>query len=269
MIIKIYVLYNPINSKIRYIGRTKQTLKKRLAVHLSTSRKKRKDNLSKTFSHKENWINKLLKNGIKPKIRLLTTIKGWKESHILEKSLIQKHLLKHNLVNGDDRGPGKLSKNISKKVNEARIEKIKRHFNKEENKSNFYNKVYCYSSETGKLIKIYKSTKFVCEDLNINYTALINHKFRFDNCNSNVNPINKHFFSSKMFDIHPLFKKIKYQTNRVLIKLENNNKTFIFNCYDDFYNHTKLNSWDMSQYRKNIITKKMALFLEKNKINVS
>ena len=65
MKIKIYCLYNPYDCKIRYIGRTKSSLDKRLSQHICKS----KNNYSN--SYKENWIRSLLKNGIKPKIRLL------------------------------------------------------------------------------------------------------------------------------------------------------------------------------------------------------
>ena len=47
-----------------------------------------------------------------------------------------------------------------------RKQKIKEYFNKEENKKNFYNTIYCYNSDNS-LYKEYKSVKFASEELNI------------------------------------------------------------------------------------------------------
>lgn len=94
----IYGLVDPITLEVRYIGRTRCSLKKRLAEHIS----KAKYNCCKT--HKGAWIRSLLKINSKPYIRKLTSVIGWKESHDLERSLINKY--KDRLVNHDDRGEG-------------------------------------------------------------------------------------------------------------------------------------------------------------------
>lgn len=189
MKIKIYCLYNPYDCKIRYIGRTKSSLNKRLSQHICKS----KNNYSN--SYKENWIRNLLKNGIKPKIRLLVELNcSWEESHIYEKSLIEKYLVKHSLVNGVDAGPGNLIKNINIDNELIRKQKIKEYFNKEENKKNFYNTIYCYNSDNS-FYKEYKSVKFASEELNISKTSISNHINRFDNYKMNVNPIKGFYFS--------------------------------------------------------------------------
>ena len=59
MKIKIYCLYEPNTCKIRYIGRTKNSLKERLNLHLTKAR----NNYSN--SYKENWIRKLYKTSNK------------------------------------------------------------------------------------------------------------------------------------------------------------------------------------------------------------
>jgi hypothetical protein len=85
--VKIYCLYNPQTLKIRYIGRTSLSLEKRLRLHIAKAKNFKKTNPFGNGSYNINWINSLLKDGISPKIRLLTKIKGWKESHIFEKIL--------------------------------------------------------------------------------------------------------------------------------------------------------------------------------------
>ena len=189
MKVKIYCLYEPHTSKIRYIGRTKGLLRKRLATHLCKAKQNNNN------SHKENWIRCLVKNGIKPRIRLLIELDTtWIESHNFEKRLIETYFEKHNLVNGVDAGPGILSKNISTDMEQIRVAKIKEHFNKEENKSNFYNKIYCYNIDNT-FKKEYVSTKFAAEELEIKPLQITNHINRFDNYNMNVNPIKGYYFS--------------------------------------------------------------------------
>lgn len=196
--IKIYCLYEPHTCKIRYIGRTISSLNTRLTQHIC----KAKNNYSNCY--KENWIRKLLKNGIRPKIKLLKVLNcTWEQSHLIEKEIIQRHLLKHKLVNGDDRGPGNLSKNINPIIEQQRVEKIKRHFNNENNKYNFYNKLYCYDSN-GNYIKEYKSRKFVVEELGLNPNSITNQVNRFDNYKMNVLPINGLYFSKYKYNKLPL-----------------------------------------------------------------
>lgn len=76
MEIKIYGLFDPRNPKIiRYVGKTKMSLRKRLQAHLDESRSK------KHGTYKINWVNSLLHQNIKPEIRILEecTIDNWQE----------------------------------------------------------------------------------------------------------------------------------------------------------------------------------------------
>lgn len=77
MEVKIYGLYDPTDStmSIRYVGKTIQTLKKRLQGHIDDSVK------NNPSTYKKNWINSLLKKGIRPKIRLIEicTEENWEE----------------------------------------------------------------------------------------------------------------------------------------------------------------------------------------------
>ena len=85
MEVKIYALKHPVTQEIRYIGRTKNSLKVRLTGHLS----KAKQNKFKTY--KDNWILSLQ---TKPIIELLETVYGWEESYKREKEIIKDYLNK-------------------------------------------------------------------------------------------------------------------------------------------------------------------------------
>lgn len=249
-LVKIYCLYDPHILKIRYIGRTTDDLKKRLSEHISKAKNEKKYNPTVKGSHKNNWINSLLKEGIRPKIKLLTTIHGWKESHVLEKELIERYYKKHDLVNGDDRGPGRLGKNKNLENEKQRIEKIKNYFNKEENKSNFYNRVYVYNEE-GVLINEYESAKFAAKDLNIDKFRISNHMNRF---NTNVIPksINGFYFNHKKYEIYPFVRSV-YNFKRIRLYIDE----MEFLSVSSFRKCYKLSSWDMTQFYKMIFTKRI------------
>ena len=248
MEVKIYCLYEPHTCKIRYIGRTKSLLKRRLSQHIS----KAKNNYSN--SHKENWIRKLLKNGIRPKIKLLKIIKcSWEESHVFEKKIIQKHFLKHSLVNGDDRGPGNFAKNVDSKVEEERRMKLKEHYSKEKNKSQFYNELYCYDSN-GDFYKKYKSAIFASKELNINAAKISRMMYAFDNKKMKVNPVNGYYFSKFKHVKYPISDR--YNSKQIKMKVENSETCIIFESIAKFAKHFNLGHWDLSQYRKGIKTKR-------------
>lgn len=106
MKVKIYTLIDPISCKIRYIGRTTQSLNKRLIGHISKSKLKQ--------THRDFWIQSLLKQGLIPKIKELKIVKGWSYSYEVEKNYIKKALkYNYNLTNHDDRGEGYKNKIIS------------------------------------------------------------------------------------------------------------------------------------------------------------
>jgi hypothetical protein len=105
MEVKIYALKDPFTNEIRYLGRTKNSLKVRLNGHLS----KAKQNKFKTY--KDNWILSL---NLKPIIELLEIVYGWEESYKREQELIKDYLNKgFRLTNLHDRGTGGLLRDIS------------------------------------------------------------------------------------------------------------------------------------------------------------
>jgi len=112
MIVTIYCLIDPNTLKVRYIGRTRNSLQERLYEHLYRSIK------DGERTHKSDWIKSLSRQGKIPIVRRLTTIEGWEESYKLERSLIHKY--RDRLVNHNDRGEG--GKNTI--VSEERKQKI-------------------------------------------------------------------------------------------------------------------------------------------------
>lgn len=105
--IKIYCLYDPLECKVKYVGRTsKKVLEHRLIEYITKAKYFEKYHEGKRLPYRVNWIKKLLKEGREPKIKLLTKIEGWKESHDFERALINKWKDKRNLVNLEDRGEG-------------------------------------------------------------------------------------------------------------------------------------------------------------------
>ena len=106
--VKIYKLIDPNTLEVRYIGRTVQTLNKRLNGHLSKARKKR----SNTYI--QNWLLSLIQNKQKPLIEFITEIIGWSESYKFEQALISEFIRNgYNLVNLHDRGEGGIMRIIT------------------------------------------------------------------------------------------------------------------------------------------------------------
>lgn len=100
--VTLYYLIDPITNDVRYIGRTKNTLSRRLNGHLSKARKGNK-------SHKNDWIRSILSKGLKPKIAEIKKVSGWRCSYLEEIKLIEEHLKEgYDLVNHYDRGIGHL-----------------------------------------------------------------------------------------------------------------------------------------------------------------
>ena len=93
---KIYKLIDPISLEIRYIGRTKETLKRRLSKHVRDSKIQK--------SHKSNWVQFLLKNNLKPLIEIIEAdIKNLEEANKLEMYYIKLYKEEgYNLTNSTD-----------------------------------------------------------------------------------------------------------------------------------------------------------------------
>lgn len=108
--VKIYTLEDPITGKIRYIGKTKQTLNKRLDNHI----------YGKSTSHKKSWIISLLKQNKFPIIEELETVleEEWRNSEIYWIS--QFKAWGFNLTNMTDGGDGvEYTKEVREKIRKS------------------------------------------------------------------------------------------------------------------------------------------------------
>lgn len=162
--VKIYVLIDPITLKVRYIGRTKSTLKKRLGEHVSKS----KYNYCNT--HKGAWIRSLLNVNLKPIIRKLTEIDGWEESHKLERSLINKY--QNRLVNHDDRGFGGLNRTYTQEQKDNISNSLKKYYKL--NQIQTVTPIHSYNYD-GTYFSSHASIKQASMDLNIYHGTISKH----------------------------------------------------------------------------------------------
>lgn len=199
MEIKIYCLYDPMTCKIRYIGRTsKKILRHRLIEHLSKSKYFDRYYTNKNAPHRVNWINSLLNQNIEPKIKLLTTVEGWKESHIVERQLINKYKDKFNLVNLEDRGEGSLNRVITQEQKEI-ISKSLKNFYAQGGQIQGCKKTYVYNLQ-GEFIQEFNKRIEAAEFCNTNKKQL-SKCFRTDKWKRKH--INGFRFSNEKFDKLP------------------------------------------------------------------
>lgn len=100
----IYALLDPISNKIRYIGCTSQDVNVRLKQHLKDRRK----------SHKVNWINKLKKKNLIPKIYIIEKVS---KSNMFDREVfwINFYRSKTKLTNATNGGEGVVGYIFSKK----------------------------------------------------------------------------------------------------------------------------------------------------------
>jgi len=91
----IYALSCPVENKIMYIGKTKQSLKRRLSMHIN-----QKSNCKKSI-----WIKELINIGLKPEIILIEVCdnKNWRQREIYHISTFG------NLLNENKGGAGGVS----------------------------------------------------------------------------------------------------------------------------------------------------------------
>ena len=161
----IYCLYDPIECKIRYIGRTtKKVLDHRLIEHITKSRYHNRYYPGKKATHKVNWINFLIKEGREPKIKKLCEVIGWKESHIFERDLIKKYDEKRDLTNADDRGIGHKNKIITDEQKIQISNTLKKFY---ETKLNPRAKCIEVYDLNGKFLETYESATEFAKILNI------------------------------------------------------------------------------------------------------
>lgn len=67
MKVNIYALIDPETNKVRYVGKTRKSIEKRLAEHLEPYR-------LRLHNYKNHWIKSLLEKGLTPKIELISEV---------------------------------------------------------------------------------------------------------------------------------------------------------------------------------------------------
>lgn len=153
----IYALIDPITLKVRYIGRTKNSLEKRLGEHISKSK------LNYNNTHKANWIKSLLSHNLKPIIRKLCIVEGWADSYNIERLLINKY--KNRLLNHNDRGEGGLNTQVTAIMKNKISNKLKEYFKDPKNKRGL-KEVFVYNLK-GEFIKKFNSRAEAAKELKL------------------------------------------------------------------------------------------------------
>lgn len=97
---RVYGLIDPITSDIRYIGITTQKLNTRLLAHLVVARKFKEKN------HRTCWLRFLLKQNLKPIIKLIETTTTLDELKLQEKYWISYYKKIYDLTNTTEGGDG-------------------------------------------------------------------------------------------------------------------------------------------------------------------
>lgn len=127
MEIKIYTLSSTRNPKdIRYVGKSKQSLNRRLSQHLSSAQKCKKSGYHLNYNY--NWINKELADGYKILIEELDSLEfnldeDWK--WLEQYWICQIKAWGFNLCNLTDGGDGNQNQHFSKESIKKRADKIR------------------------------------------------------------------------------------------------------------------------------------------------
>jgi group I intron endonuclease len=117
MPILIYTLEHPLTGEIRYVGKTKNLLKYRLTLHLT----------SKDRGYRSNWVKKLKAQGLKPIIQELALVEDHEDWRDIERYwIVQLKAWGFRLTNLTHGGDGAFYKSASRKPSLQTIEKLKK-----------------------------------------------------------------------------------------------------------------------------------------------
>ena len=106
--VSIYKMLDPVTKRVRYVGKTEQTLEKRLYQHIAKAKTNN--------SHCANWIKSLIANNKSPIIELIekVSLENWREKEIYWISFYRDR--DNELTNFMDGGDG-LTSETAKKLN--------------------------------------------------------------------------------------------------------------------------------------------------------
>ena len=142
----IYCLVDPISNLIRYVGKSDDT-----SIRLKEHIRKSKD--SKT--HKNNWIQSLLKKGLRPEILILDTVDVCEWEYWEKYWIDQIKNWGFNLTNIAEGGRGgNLGDIVNKKISDSKLGF--KHSNETKNKIREFR---TGSNHTEKTIKLFKETR--------------------------------------------------------------------------------------------------------------
>jgi hypothetical protein len=117
--VKIYTLADPRNNEIRYVGKTVQSLEKRLCGHISAAI------TNKEHNYRSNWIKQLTNNNLLPIIELVESV----DENIWEQTeqywIAQFKAWNFSLVNMTEGGDGNKNQFVSKETIEKRAQAIR------------------------------------------------------------------------------------------------------------------------------------------------
>lgn len=191
MDILIYKLIDPKTNQIRYVGKTKKTLRKRLYEHLT------KRNLTPK-THKNHWIKQLLGEGLKPIIETIEIVNelNWKEREIYYIKKLKSDGVK--LTNTTDGGDGALGTKQSQESIDKRLKTMKEKYGEDafkisneqkerlrvfqtgriktieqiEKQANHLRKILLQCDLNHVIIKEWFGVRKCAKELNIDYTTL-------------------------------------------------------------------------------------------------
>jgi hypothetical protein len=152
--VKIYALVNPITKQIRYIGKTKNTLKVRLSQHLRDSNLK---------THKNKWIKSLAKNDLKPEIMLIEEVDEscWKEKEISYITLFKNLGYKLTNTSKGGEGGGSLGYKHTEEFKLKRAEMMRKRNQEKPLSKEFYKELADRKKKP--ILKFDKKGLFLCE----------------------------------------------------------------------------------------------------------
>jgi group I intron endonuclease len=151
--VKIYTLSDPITLEIRYIGKTVQSLERRLDGHIMSSIRNREK------SHKCNWIKHLYKKDLSPIIELLDEIDENNWEFTEQYWIAQFKAWNFILLNMTDGGTGNKNQIYTEERRQKMKEKLKGFRHTEESKRKM--------SELRKGVKLTESAKEKIRNFNL------------------------------------------------------------------------------------------------------
>lgn len=157
--VNIYVLLDPSTCKVRYIGITTQSIKRRLFKHVEDAM------YSKKSTHKINWIRKLISEGKFPLIKKLTEVNDWYSALKLEKHLIKKYKVSRNLTNNEDYIDGAFKRTVTDEQRVSASKKAKS-FYERGGKASHRKEVNCYKLD-GTFVRKFDSMSEAAKTLNL------------------------------------------------------------------------------------------------------